>query len=69
MIEPTKDEIRNALASIANGSTTECSDPNGTGIFKYLHTKGYITGQTFGLNRFQLENLALTSTGKQLLRS
>lgn len=69
MIEPTQDAIKAALASVADGSTTECRERDGTGLFKHLHAKGYITGTNAGLNGFQLENLALTSSGKQLLRS
>lgn len=65
----TQDEIKAALTSIADGSTTECRERDDKGIFKHLHTEKYITGTNAGLNGFQLTNLALSPTGKQFLKS
>ncbi|WP_454876061.1 hypothetical protein [Pseudomonas farris] len=65
----TQDEIKTALASVADGSRDNCTERDEQGIFHHLYTKGYVTGIRYGLNGFQMSNLALSQDGHQLLRS
>lgn len=65
----TQEKVKAALTSIADGSVIAIQERDNTGIFKHLHTHGYITGDNAGLNGFQRINLALTQSGHQFLRS
>ena len=65
----TQDEIKAALASVADGSRDHCTERNEQGIFHHLYTKKYITGIRYGLNGFQMSNLALSQEGHQILRA
>lgn len=65
----TQDAVKAALTSVADGSRDNCNERDEQGIFHHLYTKKYVTGIRYGLNGFQMSNLALTSAGKQILRS
>ena len=64
----TQEEIRAALAAIADGSVSSCRE-NEEGVFHFLHGRGYIDGVRAGLNRFQLDDIVLTEVGRQHLAS
>lgn len=68
MTEFSQDEIRATLASIADGAVSDCRE-NEEGIFHFLYGRGYIDGVRVGLNRFQLDDIVLTSVGRQYLAS